>query len=163
MSKILNKEELISIKSRFPGKRVVFTNGVFDLLHAAHIVLLRYCKSKGDVLVVGINDDDSTRRQKGKRRPIIPLRERMEVLSAVKYVDFIVPFSEDTPLELIKLLKPDVLVKGGDYSLSQIVGAREVIGWGGKVCIFPYMEGTSTSKIIEKVLRDVERRTEKKA
>jgi len=163
MNKILKKEDLASIKRRFPGKKVVFTNGVFDLIHAAHVALLRYCKSKGDVLIVGINDDDSTRRLKGGKRPIIPLRERMEVLSAVEYVDFIVAFSEDTPLELIKLLKPDVLVKGGDYSLSQIVGAREVIGWGGKVCIFPYIEGTSTSKIIERALRNVEGRTEKKA
>lgn len=161
MTKIVAKEDLSLIKRRFPGKKVVFTNGVFDLIHAAHIALLRYCKSKGDVLVVGINDDESTRRLKGKKRPIIPLIERMEVLSAVKYVDFVVAFSEDTPLELIKLLRPDVLVKGGDYSLSQIVGAREVIGWGGKVCIFPYIEGTSTSKIIEKVLENVEGRAEK--
>ncbi len=154
MRKLISAEQLPALREREKSSVVVFTNGVFDIIHAGHVALLRYCKQKGDVVVVGVNTDSSVRRLKGRGRPINPLAHRLEVLSAVKYVDWVVPFEEDTPLRIIKLLKPDVLVKGGDYTLSSIVGAAEVMGWGGKVCIFPYRKGCSTTEIIKRILEN---------
>lgn len=143
----LNKE-----LQKLEGRKIVFTNGVFDLLHAGHIDLLDFAKNSGDYLIVGINDDDSVRGLKGEGRPIYPLAERMEVLEAVMYVDFIIPFSQYTPLELIKsLLRVDVLVKGGDYKPHEVVGRKEVEGTGGKLLLFDFRNHYSTTAIIDKL------------
>ncbi len=134
------------------ARKVVFTNGVFDLLHAGHIELLEYARNNGDLLIVGINDDASVKRLKGDERPIYPLAERMEVLSAVMYVDYIIPFSEDTPLQLINgLQRVDVLVKGGDYKPHEVVGAKEVKESGGKLLIFDFNTLSSTSGLLGKI------------
>jgi D-beta-D-heptose 7-phosphate kinase/D-beta-D-heptose 1-phosphate adenosyltransferase len=135
--------------------KVVFTNGVFDLLHPGHIQLLQFARSQGDLLVVGINDDASVRRLKGEKRPIFPLAERMEVLAALECVDYVIPFKEDTPLQLIKSLRRiDVLVKGGDYVPEQVVGRSEVENNGGKLCLFKLADNYSSSALIEKILRN---------
>jgi len=134
------------------NKTIVFTNGVFDVLHAGHIDLLEFARSNGDCLVLGINDDASVKRLKGNDRPIHPLAERMEVLEAIMYVDFIIPFSQDTPLELINSLhRVDVLVKGGDYKPHEVVGRKEVEGAGGKLILFDFKTSASTTKILEKI------------
>ncbi len=137
------------------GKRIVFTNGVFDLLHPGHVELLEYARSQGDLLVVGINDDASVRRLKGEKRPIFPLPERMEVLAALESVDYIVPFAEDTPLELIRELDcVDVLVKGGDYAPAEVVGRAEVEARGGTLVIFKLSGNYSSSALIEKIVKN---------
>jgi rfaE bifunctional protein nucleotidyltransferase chain/domain len=137
-------------------RKIVFTNGVFDIIHPGHIALLQFARDKGDLLIVGINDDDSVKRLKGNRRPIFALSERLEVLEAIEAVDFIIPFSEDTPLRLIEgLYRIDVLVKGGDYRVEEVVGRKEVEASGGEVCIFPIQSHLSTSAIIEKIKRDI--------
>lgn len=132
------------------GDRVVFTNGCFDLLHIGHITLLEEARRSGDRMIVAINSDDSTRRLKGPSRPIVGERERARVLAALAAVDAVVIFDEPTPLELIVTTQPDVLVKGGDYSVDTVVGAREVESWGGQVKIVPTVEGFSTTRLIEK-------------
>jgi len=137
------------------GKKIVFTNGVFDLLHPGHIELLQFARSQGDLLVVGINDDASVRRLKGEKRPIFPLAERLEVLAALECVDYVVPFHEDTPLQLIQALgKIDVLVKGGDYAPGEVVGRKEVEEWGGKLCLFRLAGDYSSSALIDKIVRN---------
>ncbi|HOW45752.1 MAG TPA: adenylyltransferase/cytidyltransferase family protein [Candidatus Aminicenantes bacterium] len=137
------------------GRRVVFTNGVFDLLHPGHVELLEHARSLGELLVVGINDDASVRRLKGEKRPIFPLAERMEVLAAMECVDFVVPFAEDTPLELIRDLGcVDVLVKGGDYAPHEVVGRAEVEARGGRLVIFKLSGNYSTSGLIERIVRN---------
>jgi D-beta-D-heptose 7-phosphate kinase/D-beta-D-heptose 1-phosphate adenosyltransferase len=133
--------------------RVVFTNGVFDLLHPGHIDVLSAARAAGDALVVGVNSDDSVRRLKGPERPIRTAVERALVLAALECVDAVAVFEQDTPLELIVALRPDVIVKGGDYSPDTVVGRREVESWGGSVVIVPLTPGQSTTSIIEK-LRD---------
>ncbi len=144
----LNKR-LIGLKD----KKIVFTNGVFDIIHPGHIDLLEFAKKSGDYLIVGINEDDSVRRlNKGQGRPIFPLAERMVVLRAIEYVDFIIPFAEDTPLELIKALhRIDVLVKGADYKPDEVVGRDEVERRGGKLLLFEFKSHYSTSSLIEKI------------
>lgn len=140
-SKIVTVEELLKIKDR-----IVFTNGVFDFgLSKNHIEILKFAKQQGSILVVGINTDESVQRLKGNDRPILPLEERMAVLEAVQYVDYVVPFSEDTPLELIKKLKPAIIVKGGDYSTNQVVGASLA-----EVRLAPLFDGMSTTQKIAK-------------
>lgn len=131
--------------------RVVFTNGVFDLLHPGHVDVLLGARRAGDRLVVGLNSDASVRRLKGPERPVRSEAERAYVLAAVEMVDCVVVFEEDTPLELIRFLRPDVLVKGGDYSESTIVGAPDVRGWGGEVIVIPLTPGQSTTSIIRKL------------
>jgi D-beta-D-heptose 7-phosphate kinase/D-beta-D-heptose 1-phosphate adenosyltransferase len=136
-----------------PGAKVVFTNGVFDLLHPGHVELLQFARAQGDLLVVGVNDDASVRRLKGEKRPIFPLAERLEVLAALECVDFLVPFSEDTPLQLIRELdRIDVLVKGGDYAPGEVVGRAEVEARGGRLVLFPYHPGKSTTLLIDRIL-----------
>lgn len=130
---------------------MAFTNGVFDLLHPGHIDVLTAARKTADVLVVGVNSDDSVRRLKGPDRPVRSAAERALVLAAIECVDLVVVFPEDTPLELVKVLKPDVIVKGGDYTESTIVGAIEVKAWGGKVVVVPLTPGQSTSDIIRKL------------
>ncbi|HEY5021716.1 MAG TPA: D-glycero-beta-D-manno-heptose 1-phosphate adenylyltransferase [Gemmatimonadaceae bacterium] len=131
--------------------RVAFTNGVFDLLHPGHIDLLVAARQSADALIVGINSDASVRRLKGASRPIRSESERAYVLAAIEAVDLVVIFAEDTPLELVKLLEPDVIVKGGDYNEETIVGAAEVKGRGGQVVVVPLTPGQSTTGIIGKL------------
>ncbi len=133
------------------GKKIVFTNGCFDILHSGHIDLLHRARECGDVLVVAINSDVSVARIKGPNRPIIPEHERAELLDGLEMVDFVCSFDEDTPLEAILKIHPDVLVKGADWT-DNIVGQREVEGWNGKVVALPLVEGHSTSGIVERVL-----------
>ena len=132
---------------RSEGKRVVFTNGCFDLLHLGHVTYLEEARRLGDLLVVGVNTDESVRRIKGPGRPIVPLEQRLAVLAALEAVDYVVPFGEDTPYELIKALRPHVLVKGGDWRPEEVVG-RDLVE---EVRIVPYREGFSTTGLIEKV------------
>ena len=131
--------------------RVVFTNGVFDLLHSGHIDVLSSARAQGDALVVGLNSDSSVRRLKGADRPVRNETERAYVLAALRDVDAVVTFSEDTPLALIRRLRPDVLVKGGDYAPDTVVGRDDVESWGGRVVIVPLRAGQSTTAIIEKL------------
>jgi D-beta-D-heptose 7-phosphate kinase/D-beta-D-heptose 1-phosphate adenosyltransferase len=134
-----------------PGK-VVFTNGVFDLLHPGHIDLLTAARAAGDALIVGVNSDASVRRLgKGEERPIRSEADRAYVLAALAAVDRVVIFDEDTPLELVLALRPDVMVKGGDYIEETIVGAKEVRGWGGAVIVFPLKAGYSTTSIVDRL------------
>ncbi len=132
-------------------RRVVFTNGVFDLLHPGHVDVLAGARAEGDALVVGVNGDLSVRRLKGPDRPVRSQAERAYVLGALEVVDAVVIFDEDTPLELIRALRPDVLVKGGDYMEATIVGASDVKGWGGRVAVIPLTPGQSTTSIVEKL------------
>ncbi|MCX8082796.1 MAG: D-glycero-beta-D-manno-heptose 1-phosphate adenylyltransferase [bacterium] len=132
-------------------KKIVFTNGCFDILHKGHIRLLKKAKSLGDVLIVGLNTDSSVRRLKGKKRPFLKEKDRAEILSSLEMVDYVVLFHQDTPYELIRIIKPDVLVKGGDYEKGRVVGRDIVEGYGGKVYIFPVIKGLSTTKIAEKI------------
>jgi rfaE bifunctional protein nucleotidyltransferase chain/domain len=132
--------------------RLVFTNGVFDLLHPGHVDVLTGARARGDALVVGVNSDASVRRLgKGPERPLRSEWERGYVLAALECVDAVVVFDEDTPLELIRALRPDVLVKGGDYDETTIVGAADVRGWGGDVVVVPLTPGQSTTSIVEKL------------
>ena len=132
-------------------KSVVFTNGVFDLLHPGHVDVLLAARAAGDALMVGLNSDASVRRLKGASRPVRSEGERAYVLAALATVDAVVLFEQDTPLELIRLLQPDVLVKGGDYSEDTIVGARDVRARGGRVLVVPLTPGQSTTAIVEKL------------
>lgn len=138
-------------KRRDRKERIVFTNGCFDILHAGHVRYLKQARALGDCLVVGLNSDSSVKRLKGSERPIVPQEERAELLSALACVDYVLIFDEDTPIELIKDVKPDVLVKGGDWSIDQIVGAPFVSSYGGEVKSLPFHQGHSTTNIIEKI------------
>jgi len=153
--KIKSRREIVrlvkSLKDK--GKTIVFTNGCFDILHKGHIFYLKKAKDYGDVLVVGLNTDSSIRKIKGDSRPINNQRDRAYVLAAVEYVDFITFFSQTTPLNLIKEIKPDVLVKGGDWKAEEIVGGSFVRRYGGKVISLPYIGNYSTSKLICRIKR----------
>jgi D-beta-D-heptose 7-phosphate kinase/D-beta-D-heptose 1-phosphate adenosyltransferase len=146
-------EEQVEEK-RKTGKRIVFTNGCFDILHAGHTSFLQRARSLGDILVVGLNSDQSVRRLKGKGRPIIPLRDRAAVLSSLSSVDYVTVFDEDTPLALIEALKPDVLVKGNDYRRDQVVGGDVVESYGGRVELVELREGISTTRIIQRIMQN---------
>lgn len=150
----MNQEEIIPqvIRWRLKSKTIAFTNGVFDILHQGHIAVLAKAASFADILIVGINSDSSVKKLKGDSRPINNQQSRAFVLASLIMVDAVVIFDEETPLELIKKIQPDVLVKGGDYTLDSIVGAKEVMANGGKVEIFPIEEGFSTTGIIEKIM-----------
>ena len=138
---------------RLLGKKIAFTNGCFDILHTGHIASLTDAAKEADILVVGVNSDASTKRLKGPDRPVNNEDSRTLLLAALQMVDQVVIFDEDTPLELIKAVMPDVLVKGGDYTIDQIVGAKEVISNGGRVVINPIVAGFSTTGIIDKIRR----------
>ena len=129
----------------------MFTNGCFDILHAGHVTYLEKARQLGDVLVVGVNSDNSVRRIKGPGRPINPEEDRLKVISALQAVDYVALFSEDTPLRLIQTLRPDTLVKGADWKKDEIVGGREVQSWGGKVKQIALVPGRSTTRVIEKL------------
>jgi D-glycero-beta-D-manno-heptose 1-phosphate adenylyltransferase len=136
---------------RFLGNTIAFTNGVFDILHPGHIFSLSQAAKEADILVVGLNADDSVKRLKGNDRPLNNQETRALILASLLMVDAVVLFEEDTPLELITAIKPDVLVKGGDYTIEQIVGAKETIQNGGRVVINPIVEGFSTTAMIKKI------------
>lgn len=136
---------------RQQGKRIVFTNGCFDIIHRGHVTSLNHAKALGDVLIVGMNTDDSVRRRKGPQRPINTLEERVHVMAALSCVDAVAPFDDDTPVELIRLVRPDVFVKGGDYTRESLPEARVVEEHGGEVHILPYLEDRSTTGIIERI------------
>ncbi len=152
-NKILTLPELEKkIKQwRLNGKKIVFTNGCFDILHAGHIASFTQAAEHGDILIVGLNADASIKNLKGENRPINNEKSRAIVLSSLMQVDAVVIFGEPTPLQLIIAIKPHVLVKGGDYKVEEIAGAKEVIGWGGEVIINPIVEGFSTTSIINKI------------
>jgi D-beta-D-heptose 7-phosphate kinase/D-beta-D-heptose 1-phosphate adenosyltransferase len=152
---VLDTDEAVRWRAdrRAHGQSVVFTNGVFDLLHAGHVDLLERARGLGDALVVGLNTDASTRRLKGERRPLLPEADRARVLAALAVVDAVVLFDEDTPAELVRRLEPDVLVKGADYAEDAIVGKDTVEARGGRVVRLPLVEGRSTSKIVEEIIR----------
>ena len=140
-------------KWRKQGKKLVFTNGCFDLLHLGHIRYLKKAKSLGDILVVGLNSDRSVKKIKGEKRPILPEKERAEILSSLWFVDYVVLFNEETPERLIKELEPDVLVKGADWKLKEIVGADLVRSRGGVVRRIPLYKGRSTTSVIDEIIR----------
>lgn len=149
---IVTEEALLSIvaDARAKGEKIVMTNGCFDLLHPGHIQYLTQAKQLGDRLLVAVNTDESVRRLKGPTRPMNSVQARMEVLAALRCVDWVVPFAEDTPERLIKAVAPDVLVKGGDYTVETVAGHQAVLANGGQVVILPLREGYSTTKILEK-------------
>ena len=150
LDKIMNWERAAVWRTSVRG-RLVFTNGVFDLLHPGHVDVLLGARRRGESLLVGVNSDDSVRRLKGPERPVRNAAERCYVLAALEAVDAVVVFEEDTPLELISALEPDVLVKGGDYSESTIVGASQVRARGGEVVVIPLTPGHSTTSTIERL------------
>ena len=159
MSKIKRRSVLKAIVEglKADGRRIVFTNGCFDLLHIGHIRYLEAARALGDCLVVGINTDESTRRLKGPERPLVPEFERAEVLAALQCVDYVTLFPEDTPVELISLLKPDIHVKGGDYRADVLPEAEAVRSYGGEIVILPLVEGRSTTEIVNRILKGNER------
>ena len=150
---IHSEEEMVELvaQARRDGEHLVMTNGCFDLLHAGHVLYLAEAAGLGDRLIVAVNDDDSLRGLKGAERPLNPLEHRMQVLAALKPVDWVVPFSEPTPERLIALLAPDLLVKGGDYQAEDIAGYQSVTAGGGEVRVLPYREGLSSSALIDRI------------
>lgn len=131
--------------------KIIFTNGCFDLIHYGHIDYLKKAKLLGDILIIGLNSDSSVRRLKGKGRPLVPQKERAEILSALEFVDYLTIFSEDTPANLISAIKPDILVKGSDYHPHDIVGNDFVQSYSGKVITIPLVKGKSTTALIRKI------------
>ncbi len=156
MGRVVSLEELVSIRNslRSNGKRVVFTNGCFDLLHRGHVEFLNEAKRFGDLLVVGLNSDASMSRIKGKNRPIVPQEDRAFVLSNLAAVDYVAIFEEDTPLEMISALLPDVLVKGADWGIDEVVGKEVVECAGGLVRTIPLVPNRSTTDIVKKIVKD---------
>ena len=157
--KLKERKELLGIIKglRAKGKRIVFTNGCFDLLHIGHVRYLEKARGLGDVLVVGVNSDTSVRKLKGPERPIIPEEERAEILSGLGCVDYVTVFEERDPLKLISSLQPNVLAKGGDWTKEQIVGREVVERSGGEVVIIPFVEKASTSNVIGTILKRYEK------
>ena len=150
---VTSEEELTDILAalRVAGRRIVMTNGCFDLIHPGHIRYLQQAATLGDLLVVAVNDDDSVKRLKGEARPVNTVQDRMAVLAALEAVDYVVPFAEDTPARLIELLAPDVLVKGGDYTVEQVAGHESVLSRGGEVAILDFVPGHSTTGMINRL------------
>lgn len=147
--KIITAQSFANIRETIDNRKVVFTNGCFDILHLGHVEYLAKARSLGDILIIGLNSDDSVKRLKGEKRPVNPEYARAMLLSALEFVDYVVVFEEDTPELLIKTICPDILVKGGDYSIETIVGADFVLANGGTVEIIPFVDGFSTSRIID--------------
>ncbi len=150
---VMTEEQLLIAiaDARSQGEKVVFTNGCFDIVHAGHVGYLDSARKQGDRLIVAVNSDESVRRLKGNGRPINSCDRRMAVLAALEAVDWVVSFAGDTPEDLLRSLRPDVLVKGGDYSVDQVVGAEMVEGWGGVVRVLDFVENVSTTRIVEKI------------
>jgi D-beta-D-heptose 7-phosphate kinase/D-beta-D-heptose 1-phosphate adenosyltransferase len=149
------REQLVAMRRRWrdEGRRVVFTNGCFDLLHPGHIALLESARAEGDVLVVGLNSDRSVRMLKGEGRPVLPEAERAEALLALEAVDAVIVYDEDTPRETISALLPDVLVKGADWAEGAIVGRADVLAAGGRVVRVPLVAGRSSSEVLGRIRR----------
>lgn len=146
---VLSLDEALELRR---GRRLVFTNGVFDILHAGHVSYLEAARALGDLLIVGLNSDDSVKRLgKGTDRPLNPLEDRARVISALRAVDGVVAFGEDTPIDLIKILRPEVHVKGGDYDVEALPETPIVRGYGGEVVILPFLAGKSTTAIIDAI------------
>ncbi len=154
MQKIFSGERLAEHLARLrrQGKRIVFTNGCFDLIHVGHVSTLAQAKTFGDILVVGINTDASVKRLKGDKRPILDQTSRLILLAALEVVDYVTTFEEDTPLTLIRTLQPHILVKGGDWKTETVVGKEVVEHTGGRVVTVRYQDGFSTTKLIERIL-----------
>jgi D-beta-D-heptose 7-phosphate kinase/D-beta-D-heptose 1-phosphate adenosyltransferase len=154
MHKILNrkilKDKLEALRKE--GKKIAFTNGCFDILHVGHVRYLKEAKKTADILVLALNSDASVRSIKGLKRPLVSEEERAEVLAALEYIDFVTIFHELTPLELICYLKPDILIKGGDWPEDKVVGRDEIKKWGGHVTIIPEVAGKSTTNIVDKII-----------
>jgi rfaE bifunctional protein nucleotidyltransferase chain/domain len=151
MGQVLRSEDISNtLHSARANKKLVFTNGCFDLLHIGHVRYLQQAKSLGDLLIVAVNSDQSVKKLKGPTRPIQSEQDRAEILAALACVDFTIIFDEETPLEIIKKIKPQVLVKGGDWKISQIVGSDFVLSHGGEVKSLQFVDGKSTTRIIEK-------------
>jgi D-beta-D-heptose 7-phosphate kinase/D-beta-D-heptose 1-phosphate adenosyltransferase len=155
LSKVLSRQELQDRVKRWrhTGRRIVFTNGCFDLLHPGHLSLLHYAKSLGDILVLAINSDDAVRRLKGPTRPVIGQNDRAAMLSALGCVDAVTIFDEDTPLETVRCVQPDILVKGQDYRLDEVVGRDVVEAAGGRVVLVPLLPNYSTTSLLARVHR----------
>lgn len=151
--KLLSEETQAFLK-QFNGKKIVFTNGCFDILHRGHVTYLNEARKLGDALIIGLNADASVKRLKGSQRPINNELDRKFVIQNLRCVNAVEIFEEDTPLELIKLIRPQVLVKGGDWKIDQIVGGREVMAWGGKVLSLNFVDGYSTTSVINKINLD---------
>jgi rfaE bifunctional protein nucleotidyltransferase chain/domain len=151
--KILSRDRAAEVRARLraEGRRLVFTNGCFDLLHVGHVRYLRQARALGDALIVAINSDRAVRELKGAGRPVMPAGERAELLAALEAVSYVTVFDELSPRQLIAKLLPDVLVKGGDYALSEIHGREEVEAAGGRVLALPFVEGASTTDIISRI------------
>ena len=148
ISKLISIDDLQKKTYSNKDLKLVFTNGCFDILHSGHVLYLEEAKSLGDILIVGLNSDDSVRRLKGESRPINSQQDRAIVLAALSSVDFVIIFEDDTPLELIKIIKPDILVKGGDWAIPDIVGSDFVLQNGGEVKSLKFIEGKSTTNIV---------------
>jgi len=159
--KIKERKDLTRIikNLKAKGKRIIFTNGCFDLLHVGHVRYLEEAKALGDVLVIGVNSDSSVRKIKGPGRPILLVEERVEILSGLGCVDYVTVFDELDPLKLITSLQPNVLAKGGDWTKEQVVGGEVVEKSGGEVIIIPLVQGVSSSNLIETILKRYEKRT----
>ena len=153
MEKILSREQLKDEMERLrkEGKKIAFTNGCFDILHVGHTRYLRDARKRGDVLILALNSDASVRAIKGDKRPLVPENERADVVASLESVDYVTIFNELTPLELIEYLRPDVIVKGGDWVVEKVVGRESVRKWGGQVAIIPEIKGASTTNIVEKI------------
>jgi len=151
--KTLARMKVIIPRLKAEGKKVVFTNGCFDILHVGHIRYLKKAKSLGDILIIGMNTDRSVKSFKGEKRPIVPENERAEVLSALEFVDYVVLFDEPDPLRLIETLKPDVLVKGADWAKEKIIGREIVENAGGRVVRVPMVPGASSTGVIERIIK----------
>lgn len=152
VSKIKSPQQLKRIIAQAQKKRAkaVFTNGCFDILHKGHVTYLERARGLGDLLIVALNSDASVRKLKGKGRPVNKLADRLEVMASLEAVDYVTWFNELTPLKLIRLVRPKVLVKGGDWKVSQMIGATDVMSWGGKAKSLPYIKGRSTTRIIRR-------------
>ena len=150
-SKILTQNKLSAAVRRLKaqGKRIAFTNGTFDILHLGHVTYLQKARTAADVLIVGVNTDRSVKTYKDPSRPVNPEQDRIKVLTALACVDYAILFNDPTPLKLIQQIKPEVLVKGADWAIKDIVGAREVLGWGGKVKRIPLVKGRSSTRVIK--------------
>lgn len=149
ISRKLLKDIIIDLKNQ--NRKIVFTNGCFDIIHSGHVHYLNEAKKNGDYLIIGLNSDDSVRRLKGESRPVNNQADRAVVLDSLKPVDFVTVFDEDTPFELVNELLPNVIVKGGDYSPEDVIGGETVIGNGGEIIIISFVEGKSTTNIINKM------------
>jgi len=155
MGRVVDMEELLAVRrdARRSGKIFVFTNGCFDILHRGHVELLKQARSLGDLLIVAVNSDESVRRLKGHRRPIVRQEDRTVVLASLECVDYVTVFGEDTPLQVISRLRPDVLVKGSDYAPGEVVGREEVEDAGGRVEIVPLHGDFSTERMLREIAR----------